>query len=184
MSMQGILGDEIMVNGTLGPYFDVTTRLVRLRLLNGSVSRLYNFGFSDDRPFRLIATDGGLLPEPWETDRLQLSPGERAEIVVAFEPGETAVLRSHPAAEGYTGPLARVNGGDDLLDVCQFRAADALADETSVPDALGAAPDVDPAEAAQERSFSSPASARSTARRWTWRASTSASRRAPSRCGR
>lgn len=154
MSMQGILGDEIMVNGTLGPYFDVTTRLVRLRLLNGSVSRLYNFGFGDDRPFQLISTDGGLLPEAWETDRLQLSPGERAEIVVAFEPGETAVLRSHPAAEGYTGPLARVNGAEDLLDVCQFRAADALADETSVPEAMGAAPDVDPAEAAEERSFS------------------------------
>ncbi|WP_344481632.1 multicopper oxidase family protein [Glycomyces endophyticus] len=154
MSMQGILGDRIMVNGTLGPYVDVATRLVRLRLLNGSVSRLYNFGFADDRLFQVIATDGGLLPQAWETDRLQLSPGERAEIVVAFEPGETAVLRSHPADEGYTGPLGRVNGADDLLDVCEFRAAAALTDETSVPAAMGTAPDLDPADAAEERSFS------------------------------
>ncbi|KPC76790.1 copper oxidase, partial [Thermoactinomyces vulgaris] len=154
MSMQGVLGDEIMVNGTLGPYFDVTTRLVRLRLLNGSVSRLYNFGFSDDRPFQLIATDGGLLPEAWETDRLQLSPGERAEIVVAFEPGESVVLRSHPADEGYEGPLGRLNGGEDLLDICEFRAAGSLADTTEVPSVMGTAPDLADAEIAAKRSFS------------------------------
>jgi FtsP/CotA-like multicopper oxidase with cupredoxin domain len=154
MSSQGILGDEIMVNGTLGPYFDVTTRLVRLRLLNGSVSRLYNFGFADGRPFSLVATDGGLLPSAWETDRLQLSPGERAEIVVAFAPGETAVLRSNPADEGYTGPLGRLNGADDALDVCEFRAADSLTDATEIPEAMGTAPDLADAEAAEERSFS------------------------------
>ena len=154
MSMQGFLGDAIMVNGTLAPYFDVTTRLVRLRLLNGSVSRLYNFGFSDGRPFSLIATDGGLLPKAWETDGLQLSPGERAEIVVAFEPGEKVVLRSNPAEEGYTAPLGRFNGGDDLLDVCEFRAAEDLADTTAIPETMGAAPDLADAEVAAERSFS------------------------------
>ncbi|THV40498.1 multicopper oxidase family protein [Glycomyces buryatensis] len=153
MSMQGILGDEILVNGTLGPYFEVTTRLVRLRLLNGSNSRLYNFGFADDREFSLIATDGGLLPGPWETDRLQLSPGERAEIVVAFEPGETIDLRSHPADEGYSGPLGRLNGAEDRLDVCRFQAAESLADETEVPSELGTAPDLDGEDVAEERSF-------------------------------
>ncbi|THV27099.1 multicopper oxidase family protein [Glycomyces paridis] len=153
MSMQGFLGDEITVNGTLGPYFDVSTRLVRLRLLNGSLSRLYNFGFSDGRAFSLVATDGGLLPESWETDSLQLSPGERAEIVVAFEPGETVVLRSLPADEGYSGPLGRFNGADDELDLCEFRAAATLADETAVPESMGTAPDLADAEVAEERSF-------------------------------
>ncbi|WP_030160622.1 multicopper oxidase family protein [Glycomyces sp. NRRL B-16210] len=153
LSMQGFFGDSIMVNGTLGPYFDVSTRLVRLRLLNGSLSRLYNFGFSDDRPFSLVATDGGLLPSAWETDRLQLSPGERAEIVVAFEPGETVQLRSYPASHGYTGPLGRVNGADDLLDVCEFRAAGTLTDETAIPAVIGEAPDLESAEVAEERSF-------------------------------
>ncbi|MCH7229612.1 multicopper oxidase domain-containing protein [Glycomyces sp. L485] len=153
MSTQGVIGDEILVNGTLGPYFDVTTRLVRLRLLNGSNSRLYNFGFSDDRRFSLIGTDGGLLPEAWETDRLQLSPGERAEVVVAFEPGETVDLRSYPARFGYTGPLARLNGAEDRLDILRFRAPGTLADETEIPAAMGAAPDVDGDEVAEERSF-------------------------------
>ena len=153
LSSQGVLGDHILVNGTIGPYVDVTTRLVRLRLLNGSNSRLYNFGFGDDRSFSLIATDGGLLPEAHETDRIELSPGERAEIVVAFEPGETVELRSYPAEEGYVFGLGRFNGADDRFDVVQFRAADSLTDEAEIPEAMGTAPDLDGAEVAEERSF-------------------------------
>ncbi|MET4921839.1 multicopper oxidase domain-containing protein [Streptomyces sp. PSRA5] len=69
----GVIGEEVLVNGTIGPYVDVTTELVRLRLLNGSNARLYNFGFSDDRTFSLVATDGGLLARPWNAERLYLS---------------------------------------------------------------------------------------------------------------
>ncbi|MFE7509117.1 multicopper oxidase family protein [Promicromonospora sp. NPDC057488] len=148
----GVIGDEILVNGTLGPYLDVTTRLVRLRLLNGSNARLYHFGFSDDRGFALIGTDGGLLAEPWETNRLHLSPGERAEIVVAFEPGETVDLRSYPSPD-LGGASGRLDGFADLLDICRFRAVDTLADETTLPVALGAAPDLADAVVAAERSF-------------------------------
>lgn len=148
----GVIGDEILVNGTLGPCFDVTTRLVRLRLLNGSNARLYNFGFSDDRSFALIGTDGGLLAEPWETNRLHLSPGERAEIVVAFEPGETVDLRSYPSPD-LGGASGRLDGFADRLDICRFRAADTLADETTLPAALGTAPDLADAAVAAERSF-------------------------------
>jgi FtsP/CotA-like multicopper oxidase with cupredoxin domain len=153
LSNGGVFGDEILVNGTRGPYVDVTTRLVRLRLLNGSNARLYNFGFSDDRPFQLIATDGGLLPEAWETDRLHLSPGERAEIVAAFEPGETVELRSYPAEFGFTGTGARTNGAEDRLDIVQFRAAGTLADETEIPATMGAVPDIDTEDVAEVRSF-------------------------------
>lgn len=148
----GVIGDEILVNGTLGPYFDVTTRLVRLRLLNGSNARLYNFGFSDDRAFALIGTDGGLLAEPWETTRLYLSPGERAEIVVAFEPGETVDLRSYPSPD-YGGASGRLDGFADRLDICRFRAADTLADTTELPAVLGEAPYLADAVVAAERSF-------------------------------
>ena len=150
----GVIGDEILVNGTLGPYFDVTTRLVRLRLLNASNARPYNFGFSDDRTFSLIASDGGLLAGPWETDRLYLSPGERAEIVVAFEPGESIELRSYPSPE-YGGALSgRLDGFEDRLDICRFRAADTLSDDAELPAALADAPDLAGATVAAERSFS------------------------------
>jgi FtsP/CotA-like multicopper oxidase with cupredoxin domain len=147
----GVIGDEVLVNGTIGPYFDVTTRLVRLRLLNGSNARLYHLGFSDDRTFSLVATDGGLLAEPWKTSRLYLSPGERAEIVVAFEPGERAELRSYPSE--YGGTLGRLDGFDDSLDICQFRAAGALSGGAELPAVLGTAPDLAGEAVAQERSF-------------------------------
>jgi FtsP/CotA-like multicopper oxidase with cupredoxin domain len=65
-----------------------------MRLLNASTARSYNFGFSDGREFALIATDGGLLEAPTRRDRIQLSPGERAEIVAEFDPGDNVILRS------------------------------------------------------------------------------------------
>lgn len=153
MSTGGVLGDEILVNGTRGPNVDVKTRLVRLRLLNGSNARMYNFGFSDDRPFKLIATDGGLLPKASETKRLHLSPGERAEIVVAFEPGQATELRSYPLEFGFTGIGARINGAEDRLDIVKFQAAGSLRDETEVPATMGTAPKIDTGKVAQVRSF-------------------------------
>ena len=78
----GLLGDSILVNGTYAPYIEAPAKLIRLRLLNGSAARRYNFGFSDNCTFHLIATDGGLLEAPVEQTRLLLSPGERAEILV------------------------------------------------------------------------------------------------------
>jgi FtsP/CotA-like multicopper oxidase with cupredoxin domain len=60
----GLLGDTLLVNGTVGPYLQVTTERVRLRLLNASTARIYAFGLDDDRRFAVIASDGGLLPAP------------------------------------------------------------------------------------------------------------------------
>jgi FtsP/CotA-like multicopper oxidase with cupredoxin domain len=39
----------------------------------------------------MIGSDGGLLERPVTLDRVRLSPGERAEIVVVAEPGQQAV---------------------------------------------------------------------------------------------
>lgn len=78
----GMLGDTILVNGTHAPYLEAPAKLIRLRLLNGSNARRYNFGFSDNRVFYQIATDGGLLEAPVERTRLLLAPAERAEILV------------------------------------------------------------------------------------------------------
>lgn len=46
------------------PYLEVTSDRIRLRLLNASIARVYNFGFWDDREFDLVVTDGGPLAEP------------------------------------------------------------------------------------------------------------------------
>jgi FtsP/CotA-like multicopper oxidase with cupredoxin domain len=129
----GLLGSDILVNGTYDPYLNVTTERVRLRLLNASNGRIYNVGFSDDRTFHLIATDGGLLETSHRTTRIQLSPGERAEIVAEFEPGERVILRSDEPDLGTNFWEERFTGGDDSFDLLQLRAADELAFTPDVP---------------------------------------------------
>lgn len=153
LSDSGLLGDTVVVNGTAGPYLNVTTELVRLRVLNGSTARTYDLGFADDRTFDLIGTDGGLLAEPHPTDRVMLSPGERAEIVVRMRPGERAVLRSYPPDLGIDHPGGRFVGRDDTLDVLELRAAADLEPRPDVPRRLAEIPRLDPTEAATTRSF-------------------------------
>ena len=149
----GPIGDQILVNGTLGPYLEVTTDVVRLRLLNGSSARVYNFAFEDGRSFDLIGTDGGLLTAPLPTDGIRLSPGERAEVLVRLVPGETATLRSTPPELGLPGPIAASNTGGDTLDVLQLRAASNLRPLGDMPTALAAIDRMNEDEATVDRSF-------------------------------
>jgi len=149
----GTIGDQLLVNGTLAPYQDVSTSVVRLRLLNASTARSYDFGFDDSRDFALIGTDGGLLEKPVGTEQVQLSPGERAEILVTMLPGETAMLRSSPPDLGMNETLSERNAGADSFDVLQLRAAATLADVGVVPDSLVPMEKLDPHDAAVVRSF-------------------------------
>jgi blue copper oxidase len=149
----GLLGDTLLVNGTVGPYLDVTTEQVRLRLLNASTARIYAFGLADERRFAVIASDGGLLPAPYETDRIQLSPGERAEIVVAIRPSQQVVLRSSPPTLGTIRGMTEIAGGQDSFDVLQLRAAASLAPSPRRPARLAQVPRLDPTAAATTRGF-------------------------------
>jgi blue copper oxidase len=132
----GRLGSQILVNGTYDPHLAVTTERVRLRLLNASTARTYNFGFADDRAFDMIGSDGGLLERTYRTTRMPLSPGERAEVVVTFQPGERVVLRSFPPDLGANFFEGRFAGADDTFDLLQLRAATDLAVSPEVPDHL------------------------------------------------
>ncbi len=88
----------VMVNATRNAELQVPAQVVRFRLLNGSSQRVFNVGLSGNKPFFQIASDGGLLENPVELTRLQLSPGERAEILVDFadaELGDIVYLMSY-----------------------------------------------------------------------------------------
>lgn len=149
----GNLGDTILVNGTIGPYFDVTTPKLRLRILNGSTARIYNFGFHDERSFALVASDAGLMESPVTLTRIQLSPGERAEIVVSIEPGEEAILRSYGPELGMDFFSSRMNGGDDTFDILQLRAASRLEASPGIPGQLAELETLSEADAVAERNF-------------------------------
>ena len=62
--MMGFLGNRILVNGQADYSLPVATRPYRLRLHNGSNSRIYKLGWEDGTPLTVIATDGGLLEKP------------------------------------------------------------------------------------------------------------------------
>lgn len=77
-------GDTMIVNGTIRPQTNAPAQVVRFRILNGATERSYNLGFSDNRTFYIITSDGGLLNAPVAVTRYLLSAGERIEILVNF----------------------------------------------------------------------------------------------------
>ena len=149
----GTLGDTLVVNGVVAPYLDVGTERVRLRLLNASNSRVFDFALDDGRGFDLVATDGGLLAAPERLTHVRLSPGERAEVVVAVEPGERTTLVSVPTRVAGDAFQQRYSGGDDAFDVVELRAADDLAPSPQVPARLASPVDLGDDEVAVTREF-------------------------------
>lgn len=140
----GLLGDHILVNGTHDPFVDVTTTLVRFRILNASNARTYNFEFSDRRGFQVIAGDAGLLPAPATVTKMTLSPGERAEIVAEFAGGEQVILRSAPGDQ-------QLDAGN--FDILRIHAAAQLTTSPSLPTRLSTSPTIEPRSGATVRRF-------------------------------
>ncbi|MGI5215972.1 multicopper oxidase family protein [Plantactinospora sp. CA-290183] len=152
VNIVGLLGSEILVNGTWGPVLPVSTELVRLRVLNGSNARVYDLAFHDHRAFHLVAADAGLLPAPVEVDHVLLSPGERVELVLRVRPGERPLLRSRPPDLGTHALYDRLAGGDDEFEIVQLVAADRLRPSPALPDRLPAAAPIS-ADPGNERRF-------------------------------
>ncbi|MFN7917367.1 MAG: multicopper oxidase domain-containing protein [Vicinamibacterales bacterium] len=81
-TMNGWLGDRMLVSGRVQPTIDVDRRTYRIRLLNGSNARFYKLAWSHQAPFTVIGTDGGLLARPHATRTLTLAPGQRADVLL------------------------------------------------------------------------------------------------------
>ena len=82
--MMGFLGDTILVNGKPNAEFEVKSRAYRVRVLNGSNSRIYKLGWNDGTPLTAIGTDAGLLAKPETRPYIMLAPGERVELWLDF----------------------------------------------------------------------------------------------------
>lgn len=101
--MHGSRGDVIMVNGAIRPVSRPPAGLVRLRLLDGANARNFKLAFADDRTFHVIANDGGWLAEPVPLKEIEISPGERYEIVVDLSDGRAIDLLTWPDHNGRFG---------------------------------------------------------------------------------
>ncbi len=91
-SEDGWLGETVVINGAIAPVANVPAGKIRLRLLNGANARFYIVAFADGRSFHKIASDGGLLTAPVPLTAMEMSPGERCEIIVDLSDGNAAEL--------------------------------------------------------------------------------------------
>jgi FtsP/CotA-like multicopper oxidase with cupredoxin domain len=115
----GYLGDTVLVNGTPDAYLEVGRTLYRFRILNGSNGRVYKIAFSDNHPFHIIATDGGLKDAPVQATQFMLGPGERTEILVDFSSyslSQNLTLQSLAFTHGGTMPYKQ----GIQLDIIRF----------------------------------------------------------------
>lgn len=116
------LDNVVMVNATLNGSLDVPAQLVRLRVLNGSTLRYFRFAFSDNRPFKQITSDEGLLDAPVEMTAIEMAPGERAEIIVDFsgQNGSSVYLKQLGSLLGLGYPGGASTSPKGILDGTDF----------------------------------------------------------------
>lgn len=132
--MMGYTGDVLLVNGTVRPVLSLQRPRTRLRVLNGSNSRIYTLGRSDGVDLTLIATDGGLLEAPVSMPRVRVAPGERVEFLVEPRDGKTFRLMSYPDdAGGSMGGMMGMRGNDETFVVLELRAASPAGASVPIP---------------------------------------------------
>ncbi len=147
--MTGYLGETILVNGNHAPFLSVEKRWYRLRILNGSTARVYQLGFSNQQPFYLIGTDGGLLSAPEQLSTLMLGPGERADILVNFK---NASVGSEVFLQSFKFSQFNVQGRQEFK-IMKFKIDRESSDAFTVPSRLSNITALSPSSATLVRSL-------------------------------
>ena len=115
--MMGREGSLVTASGQVDPEIPFPANgLLRLRLLNASISRFYRLQV-EQHSMSLIATDGGSLPAPVEVKELLLVPGERAEVLIRADQSSGSYrLLNLPYDRGGMGmmEMGGMNRGDSM----------------------------------------------------------------------
>lgn len=136
--------NTVLVNGRPQPYFEVSARKYRLRLLNTSNLRFFSLGLSTGTEMTVVASDGGLLPAPRPVKNIMLSPGERADVVVDFgahDPGTRIVLVNEFGTD------------DATRNVMRFDVGRRVWDPSRIPESPVSAPDLGEAQVTRDVHF-------------------------------
>ncbi len=133
-SGRGNRDSTLTVNGTIDPFVEVPSGLVRLRLLNASQARTYTLGVEGAEMVK-IASDGGYLTAPVPIEETFLGPGDRAEVIVKV--GDE--------------PVALVD--DTFGRVLELRPDGSASDTGPLPDRLAVIDPILPSEINVDRSF-------------------------------
>ena len=100
-SHDGREGDIRLVNGKREPALTMAAgQIERWRIVNAASARYVRLSIGG-REFRIIGTDGGLIPSPVPATEVLLAPADRVELAVGpFAEGETLRIESLPFKRG------------------------------------------------------------------------------------
>lgn len=99
--MNGREGQFLLMNGVLKPTVNIT-KPTRIRIWNACSAKYLNLAL-DNAKIYIIATDGGFLENPQEIQKLLLTPGERAEVLIIPTLTSTVALKSLAYDRGKMG---------------------------------------------------------------------------------
>ncbi|KAK7184048.1 multicopper oxidase [Paraphaeosphaeria sporulosa] len=133
---KSLWGDVIHVNGQPWPFHNVEPRKYRFRFLNAAVSRNFDLFFVTSTatntriPFKVIASDAGLLEAPIQVSDLKVAAAERYEVVFDFSQyaGKTLYLRNDEDAGG----IGVDEAYDNTNQVMKFVVSSTPVTDTSV----------------------------------------------------
>jgi bilirubin oxidase len=134
-------GDVVHVNGMPWPFINVKPRKYHFRILNAAVSRNFDLFFlkstatSTRLPFKVIASDAGLLQNAVQVQHVITALAKRYEIVVDFAPYacQTILMRNDQDA----GKIGTDDEYENIDKVMQFKVSAApVADPSTVPQQL------------------------------------------------
>lgn len=147
--MTGLMGEYVLVNGIYAPVQMVETAKYRVRILNGSNARIYNFALSSGASFTLIGSDGGLLATPKEVTNLLVGPGERADLIIDFSaaPLNSEVFLISKLFEGGDAQ------GKQEFKVMKFKVEKYVVDTFNLPARLSTITKLTESQAKEHRTF-------------------------------
>jgi FtsP/CotA-like multicopper oxidase with cupredoxin domain len=140
--MHGVIGNVMLVNGSIQPVLNTKNTLLRLRILNGSNASLYRITFTG-KDFLFIASDGGFIEEPVSMQNLILSPGERGEILLDLS-------NNRPGDELYL-EVEEYNGG--LFKALKIQITSTVEDKPEIPGKLAVISRINENQADKTRQF-------------------------------
>ena len=127
--MTGREGSVVTLGGAVNPVIGIRQGgLMRLRLINGSVSRFYRLAL-EEHPLHLIGVDGGPLPAVRTVDEILFVPGERLDILIEGTRADGSFrLLNLPYDRGGMGMMGGMMGGSaqrttETLATLQYRGA-------------------------------------------------------------
>lgn len=151
--MMGREGSIVTLGGAVNPAIGIRQGgLVRLRLVNGSVSRFYRLAL-EEHPLHIIGVDGGPLPAVRTVDEILFVPGERLDILIEGTRGEGSFrLLNLPYDRGGMGMMGgSAQRTTETLATLQYRGTSERTG--SLPSSLPPAAEALPPTALPQRVF-------------------------------